>query len=665
MQARSFDRNRSGFDLVRGARARLCQFTFAFVLLGLVLLGATNVSAYPVVFTVQGTGGTVVSCSNPSKCDPLGVAGAPFTLSGAFDTSATPLSTGVGCSAGTNCKTYNLPAVTVTAPTILPGLTVTVSDVPVTITVNASPNPDTFSTSLVVPSFAGPITVTAVAGIKNGTVLTTTPDGFGRVSFTAGTAPYTFGTVLSYVGQQGNLTELTFSGTIDAASVLHTFTGTGTGGGYPQSSLIQTTLKNGLSTFYGTTHGSTSLASTLFSFNNNPANADTLLSSLQFSSSTQGSGSEGALLQASNGLTYGANTNSGPGGTGTIFYNVPGSNSVTVVDPSSGNPTVLPPSSLIEAADGFLYGVSTSTTGTNVFFQITTPGNVSGSVKVLYTFTAANGIPSGPVIQASDGNFYGETTGGSTGFGQVYRLTKSGTFTTVYAFTNGSDGENPTGGLVQAPDGLLYGVAAGGAHGLGVVFSVNLSGTSHTAVPFKSTTGSTPSGGLMIAGGNLYGITSGGGTMNLGTVFLFSLTTKTILTVHSFSGPDGAYPQVLGPSLTQGADGRLYGTASSSVNSDGSAGAGTAYSLDFRLTKPAPGISRFSPTSGPAGTAVLITGKNLLGVTAVTFNGQAATFASKGANYLMATVPTGATTGKIVVTAANGSATSATNYTVQ
>jgi uncharacterized repeat protein (TIGR03803 family) len=676
VQQLSSNGNTSGVFINGCARTHLRGICLAVVLLGLALLGVANLSAYPVVFTVQATGGAVIFCSNSSSCDPLGVSGAPFTLSGSFDTKDIPTSTGVGCSAGTNCATYDVASVKVTAPTILPGTVVTVSNVPITITMNSAPNPDTLYTSLVVPSLAGPITVTATAGMKNGTIHVTTttlpgigPDGFGKVNFVAGTAPYTFGTVLSYVGQKGNLTELTFSGTIDAVSVLHTFTGTGTDGGYPQSSLTQTGLKSGVATFFGSTHGSSpSPNSSLFGVTNNPTILDTLVSSFEFTPATQGTSSEGALLQASNGLLYGANTTSGPGGNGTIYFNTPGSSSVTVIDPTTGNPTVLPaPSSLIEASDRTFYGVTTSSTKTNVFFEITPPGNVAGSVKVLYTFTAANGVPSGPVFQANDGNFYGETTGGSTGFGEVYRLTKTGStasFATVYSFTNGADGENPTGGLVQASDLLLYGVAAGGANGLGVVFSVNLPGTSHIAVPFSSSTGATPSGGLMIAAGNLYGITSGGGSFGLGTVFVFPLTTKTIITVHSFSGLDGEKPQVLGPSLTEGTDGRLYGTASSSVKADGSAGFGTVYSLDLRLPKPAPVITHFSPLHGPVGTVVTITGKNLTGVSSVSFHGTAAAFAPKGSNYVVATVPTGATTGTISITTPNGVTTSSATFTV-
>ena len=753
MEALSSNRNTSALVRNRGSRVRLGGICMASVLLGLVLLGPTNLNAYPVVFFVQGTVGSIVFCSNPSVCDPLNLVGtevssgtyvsgitatgasgatcdititggggtgatatvalsgtntltsgtaltmvthgsgytsppttgtvsngtatncagtpvlttnivAPtsFTVSGAFDTSDTPISPPAACTAGTNSATYNVPSVTVTTG----GISTGVVNVPITINVNSAPNPDTFCTSLKLPLFGG-LTITATAGITNGTIHSTTPDGFGKVVFAAGTSPYTYGTVMSYVGPAGNLTEVTFTGNIDAAGVLHSFSGSSPDGGFPRSTLTQTGLKLGVASFAGTTYGSSpSLNSTLFSVTNNPTKVDTLVSSVQFSPSTQGTNSEGALFQASNGLLYGANATSGPDSTGTVFFNVPGTTSITVVDPSTGNPTVLPaPSSMIEPADGHLYGVTTSPTGTNVFFQITPPGNVAGSVKVLYTFTAGNGVPSGPVIQASDGNFYGETTGGATGFGQVYKLTKSGTtatFSTVYSFTNGTDGENPTGGLVQASNLLLYGVAAGGAHGMGVVFGLTLSGTP-AVYPFSSSTGSNPSAGLTLANGNLYGITSGGGANRLGTVFEFNLTTNTIATVHSFSGPDGANPQVLGPAFTEGTDGRLYGTATASVVG-GNPGAGTVYSLDLRLPRPVPRIIRFFPTSGPVGTVVLITGSNFEAVSSVTFNGKAAVFAGRGAHYISATVPTGATTGRIVVTTPNGVAVSATNFTV-
>lgn len=77
-----------------------------------------------------------------------------------------------------------------------------------------------------------------------------------------------------------------------------------------------------------------------------------------------------------------------------------------------------------------------------------------------------------------------------------------------------------------------------------------------------------------------------------------------------------------------------------------------------------PSITSFSPTSGPVGTSVTITGTNLTGVTSVKFNGTTATFTTSTATSVTATVPMGATTGTITVTTPGGTATSATNFTV-
>jgi hypothetical protein len=82
----------------------------------------------------------------------------------------------------------------------------------------------------------------------------------------------------------------------------------------------------------------------------------------------------------------------------------------------------------------------------------------------------------------------------------------------------------------------------------------------------------------------------------------------------------------------------------------------------------APTITSFTPTSGPVGTSVVITGTNFSGTgvtgTSVTFNNVAATSVVNSATQITATVPSTATTGKIKVTTSCGSVTSTTDFTV-
>jgi uncharacterized repeat protein (TIGR03803 family) len=81
------------------------------------------------------------------------------------------------------------------------------------------------------------------------------------------------------------------------------------------------------------------------------------------------------------------------------------------------------------------------------------------------------------LVQASNGDLYGTTSaGGANGKGgTVFKITPSGTLTTLYSFCSQSsctDGENSGGivqaGLVQATNGDLYGTtSAGGGNGFG------------------------------------------------------------------------------------------------------------------------------------------------------------------------------------------------------
>jgi len=101
------------------------------------------------------------------------------------------------------------------------------------------------------------------------------------------------------------------------------------------------------------------------------------------------------------------------------------------------------------------------------------------------------------------------------------------------------------------------------------------------------------------------------------------------------------------------------------VFSDDNATQIAAGTLANLVVLPSPSLASFSPTSGPVGTEVTITGNNFSQVTQVTFNGlEAAGFVIDSNTQIRATVPAGASTGKIAVSNASATAFSASNFVV-
>jgi hypothetical protein len=92
----------------------------------------------------------------------------------------------------------------------------------------------------------------------------------------------------------------------------------------------------------------------------------------------------------------------------------------------------------------------------------------------------------------------------------------------------------------------------------------------------------------------------------------------------------------------------------------GVAGYGTAFKLSV-------GLGAFVETvtaSGGAGSSVIILGTNMTGASSVTFNGAAAAFTLVSSTEITATVPSGATTGPVVVTTPKGKLTSNKSFTI-
>ena len=147
----------------------------------------------------------------------------------------------------------------------------------------------------------------------------------------------------------------------------------------------------------------------------------------------------------------------------------------------------------------------------------------------LYSFTGGTdgAYPYGGVVLDSAGNIYGTTfTEGAYGYGNVFKLTRSGTTwtkTIIYSFTGGSDGGSPW-ELTLDKTGDLYGTADVGGLGYGVVFELVNSGGTYAYKNVYTFTGGADGanpayGNLTLRGGKLYGSTPNGGTNNFGVVY--------------------------------------------------------------------------------------------------------------------------------------------------
>jgi hypothetical protein len=107
------------------------------------------------------------------------------------------------------------------------------------------------------------------------------------------------------------------------------------------------------------------------------------------------------------------------------------------------------------------------------------------------------------------------------------------------------------------------------------------------------------------------------------------------------------------------------GATTGKVKVDTGVGTAATSTADFTVAATCATITAFTPTSGPVGTVVKITGTGFTGATAVSFNNVAATtFTVDSATQITATVPAGATTGKIRVTVGGGTVTSTADFVV-
>jgi len=352
----------------------------------------------------------------------------------------------------------------------------------------------------------------------------------------------------------GNVFRVTPSG----VTTVYSFCAQGTypdcpDGSLPEGGLIQAVNGN----FYGTTtYGGANGAGSIFALS--PSGALTTIYSFCVPSACgDGDWPIAGLIQASSGELYGTTQYGGTppigNGGGTIFKVTPSGMFTTLYSfcvggfpCADGQEPVAP---LIQANNGDFYGPAGGT-----IFKITPAGTLT---------TLANGIGVvGPLVQGTDGNFYGTgfDEGVTNSNGAVFKITPGGTVTTLYSFClqdGCPDGASPSGGLVQATDGNFYGTTEnGGTNGSnrGTIFKITPSGALTTLYSFcsqsKCTDGAGPYGPLVQAtDGLLYGTTGSGGAKSYGVAFSVSLGLSPFVKTQPTSAHVGTAVKILGTDL--------------------------------------------------------------------------------------------------------------------
>jgi uncharacterized repeat protein (TIGR03803 family) len=471
------------------------------------------------------------------------------------------------------------------------------------------------------------------------------------------------------------------------------FSDTGTEGDYPLSGLTLVTDGN----YYGTTQSAgTNGGGTIFKI----TSGGTLTTLYNFgtikSPLVEGLYPDSPPVQGRDGNYYGTTPDSNDGINDGVAYKITSAGKYTVLYQfkfATGTNGYNPLSPLILGSDGNFYGTTAaggpplsspcygSVYSCGTVYKMTT----SGKVTFLYDFIQSSGAgPVGPLVQGTDGNFYGTAAygGDANGDGVVFKLTSSGKYTNLHTF-DGTDGKTPTAGLVQASDGNLYGVTSGGgANGIGTLFKITMAGVFTKLIDFTTTDGSTPQVTLVQhTDGILYGEAELGGKNGLGTFYSYNATLPAFIRPLVSYGKVTNVIGILGQGFTGTTAVTFNGvSASFSISSDtyltvtvpslATAGIVTVTTPTGKLSSlhtfiVLPTVLSFSPTSGTVGSSVVITGGGLTGASKVTFGGVKATsYTVNSASQITATVPTGAVTGKIAVTTSQGTATSSGTFTV-
>jgi uncharacterized repeat protein (TIGR03803 family) len=299
----------------------------------------------------------------------------------------------------------------------------------------------------------------------------------------------------------------------------------------------------------------------------------TLSDVYRFTGGADGAYPTGSLVLASDGNRYGTTQGSGSGASANgTFFKISSTGVLTTIYVFTGGADGSQPNGLIEGPDGNFYGTTTKgaeitsngcgSSGCGTIFKITP----TGTLTTLYTFTnlADGAQPQAGLTLGSDGNFYGVTNAG-TGFGSgapgtFFKITPGGSFTNLYSLNGTTDGAGVPSRILEGTDGFFYGSSdQAGGDGFGTAFKLTAAGGFTLLHTFtgSATDGNSPSGGLTEGSdGNLYGATTIGGAYNNGAFYELTPGGDFSLLYSIPTGSAGNHPY---SPLSNGSDGNFYG----------------------------------------------------------------------------------------------------------
>lgn len=302
---------------------------------------------------------------------------------------------------------------------------------------------------------------------------------------------------------------------------------------------------------------------------------------IEFDAVTTGARPTGHVIQAANGKLYGTNSLGGTFGNGTIYeYDITLGTLTVLHHFNDGNGDGNKPEvNLLEGSNGKLYGVTYDggayNGGTIFEYDITT-----ATFTKLHDFDLSNNgrNPRGTLIEGANGLLYGTATNSSAGDGVIFSYNLS---TNSYLMEDSFGGSAyALGGLVLHSNGMMYGMTFnGGMSNIGAIIEFNPSTSNITYVAhLQSVILLYPRGGLTEApNGNLYGVASDGGANSRGGLLEYNPVSDVLTVKHDFDYLQGYDPY---GTLMLASNGSFYGTT---LNSVATSGEGSIFKYDYTL----------------------------------------------------------------------------------